>query len=315
MILVMRTYITNRLVILLFLILPAFFVYCTKEVEIKLPLHDEKLVLDCLFSPDTTFKLMLSKSSAVFDGNGSDINDAFVVLSKNNIIIDTMFHQNGWYYSIIRPQAGNRYSVVVNANGSTPLSATDILEAKPTFGKTIFFPNVFIDEEGFPVSQVIIEILDDGRNKNYYELVLKNRHKDPHFKHEVIGGVGYARGIDQVLINEADIEYCPGTLVFSNDLFRGQSYSLTINYITQPMYAFSSPDNFLDYDHDLIVSLRLVSETYFMYKKQLTRHLYYQESNIWSGVGDPVPMYTNIEGGYGVFAGYNQVIDTLMNSK
>lgn len=59
--------------------------------------------------------------------------------------------------------------------------------------------------------------------------------------------------------------------------------------------------------------LRTTSQAYFNYRKYWIRHKNNQQTGnriedplFISLVGDPVPMYTNVEGGYGIFAAYNQ---------
>ena len=67
----------------------------------------------------------------------------------------------------------------------------------------------------------------------------------------------------------------------------------------------------VDPDYKLIVVLRSVSESYYRYKKMLPEHLNAQQYDFWQGQGDPVEMFTNIEGGYGIFGAYSTVRDTL----
>ncbi len=303
--------IQSKTLFIILSLLPVLFSSCSKEVVINLAPHEEILVVDCIFSPDSVFKLTLSKSSSIFSNCCIKIESALIVIYENDSFRDTLKHKNGFYYSKVIPQVQSRYDLLVSSTGFDKLTAHDVLETKPMLGKSRFIPNIFTDQEAKPVSQAIIEIHDNGNKRNYYELVLKNRHKEPFLNREVIGNVVYATSPDQVLINDSDLHVSPGSIVFTNDLFAGQSYFLTINYIPQPLYAFMSPNNFVKYEHDLIISIRMVSENYYKYKKQLAKHIHFQNSNLWLGVGDPVPMYTNINGGLGIFAGFNQVTDTL----
>jgi len=63
-------------------------------------------------------------------------------------------------------------------------------------------------------------------------------------------------------------------------------------------------------------SLRSISYSYYMYRKMYTRHIY--NAGVQSDgvinllyVGDPIDMYSNITGGYGVVASYNQIVEKI----
>ena len=53
---------------------------------------------------------------------------------------------------------------------------------------------------------------------------------------------------------------------------------------------------------------------YYQFRKSWTKHLYNQQTNASLDdpvqllfLGDPVVLYSNVSGGYGVFAGYNVI--------
>jgi hypothetical protein len=50
-------------------------------------------------------------------------------------------------------------------------------------------------------------------------------------------------------------------------------------------------------DIDYILELRSISKEFYAYKKRLIRHVENQCSDIWDGMGNPLPMYSNIEMG------------------
>ena len=63
----------------------------------------------------------------------------------------------------------------------------------------------------------------------------------------------------------------------------------------------------------MTVHFRSVSKNYYNYGKALVIHTNNQEGDIWNGCASPVPMITNIENGFGIFAGYST--DTVTISK
>ncbi|TVR83812.1 MAG: DUF4249 domain-containing protein [Chitinophagaceae bacterium] len=303
---------------LIFLAINLLFFSCTKEVTIDLPQFEPKLVVDCLFGHDDTLRLNLSKTKGILDFNEKKaIENALVIISEEGNNPDTLYHAgDGKYISKLIAKLTQSYTLDVSAPGFPTVNANDIMvHASPNMGNVSYIENIYVDEEaGYIVSQARIEILDDGTGKNYYELILRNRHLIPARNTDElrISNVIYLQSIDPVLSNESDIEYHPESLIFSNELFKGHSYILTVNYVTQPQYIHNN--DLLEYDHDLIIILRKTSKAYYQFKKHLTRHLYHQESDFWSGVGEPVPMFSNIKGGYGIFAAYSGITDTIINS-
>ncbi|MBN2777107.1 MAG: DUF4249 family protein, partial [Bacteroidales bacterium] len=56
---------------------------------------------------------------------------------------------------------------------------------------------------------------------------------------------------------------------------------------------------------------RSISKEMYDYRKSLIKHVYNQQTGDVQLFGDPVPMFSNIKNGLGVFAGYSEVFDSL----
>jgi hypothetical protein len=69
------------------------------------------------------------------------------------------------------------------------------------------------------------------------------------------------------------------------------------------------------------IQLKNVTEEYYLFKTSYLQGLYNQKENALYGMGEPMNVFTNIENGYGVFAGYNDHIvqfavqETLISTK
>ncbi len=90
------------------------------------------------------------------------------------------------------------------------------------------------------------------------------------------------------------------------------------NYETQDIEIklFSEDNNFLSY----VIELKNISKELFNYYKTLELYNAAYEGNIDIETGfvissNPVTMYSNIENGYGIFAGYNVCRDTILIQK
>jgi hypothetical protein len=115
---------------------------------------------------------------------------------------------------------------------------------------------------------------------------------------------------DPILKSEGDFDYNPVTVYFSDNLFNGKKVSLSLQ-LNQLGFGFLD-----DSCNCIFAELRSVSYSYFQYLKKWTIHLYNQgvhldvrdseELREFLFTGEPVNMYTNVQNGYGIFAGYSK---------
>jgi hypothetical protein len=77
-------------------------------------------------------------------------------------------------------------------------------------------------------------------------------------------------------------------------MFDGKHCSVKIYFATRT-YA----------EYNLKISFRSVSESYYKYKERQFAYLFSLENDILSGMSEPINLYSNIMGGYGIFAGYS----------
>jgi len=288
----------NPRIAIILVFLSCFILGCEKEVQIDLPEHKTQPVLNCLFSQDSIFKVHLSKTVSIVNNFSSKISDATVHLYENELFIEELTFDGNIYTSTILPKTNIKYQIKVNTPKFQNITAFDYTPSKPNFISTSYQENVYTDEEGYDMSQLTIEFQDNPNKKNYYEVVFYAKEETsipfvPYFDE---------KNNDPVLLNEELLKLAPEILVFSDELFNGTTYKLKINYS-------SIEDNL-----GLKIYFRHITENYYNYKKRLIIHLYNQEHDIWEGVGEPVTMYTNIEGGYGIFAGYSEITKLLKNN-
>ncbi len=283
---------------------------CTKEIHIPIPPIESKPVINCFFTPDSIFTLYVGKPVPIYDDEPRVLDHANVYLFEEQKCVDTLRYSEGLYFSSYVAKAEKSYDVKVQCPGFDTVFAQDMTPSPPEKLTGFFRDDVFRNEDGDPVSQVNLNIQDDPNENNFYELLLKITYRDPFDSawHRNVE-VGYAENNpDPVLENEGLIPYDPSTILFSDELFNGTRYTLTINY-HGPYYVNNGET--VNYSYFLVVFFRAVSKEYYLYKKQLIKHLYNQDSDIFDGMGNPVQMYSNVQGGYGIFAGYVERRDTI----
>ena len=297
---------------LISLILMPFF-SCSEVIEIEVPDFPTSPVINCFFTNDTVVKLRLSKTVNPLDSIPATISDARIWLYEDDVLAEELGCQDGFFVSDIIPQSGKTYSVRVEIPefpDIDEITAKDILPANPIKTSCSFRDSALLDQDGFPVCQAVINIQDNSTDLQYYEVLLEMSYKRSSLDtvYETIIADYCKENYDPVITKEGLVEFRPKTLVFSNETFIGQTYPLKVNFQNE-LYL---EDSYPQYrEMRIIVHLRKVSESYYKYKRQLVIHQSSISSDFWSGTTEPSSMYSNIKGGYGIFAGYTEVVDTL----
>jgi hypothetical protein len=289
-----------------FSILISIFIFtnCEKEVKIDIPEPPVAIVVNSLFSKDSVFKIHLSKTVPIFNEFQPRIDNAKIELFEQGNFIEELTFDGNTYNSVLTPKTEKKYQIKINTPEFQQVSAQDYIPSLPNLISSSFEDNVYTDSEGFEMSQLTISFQDNPQEKDYYEVVV--------FVNTRLENLPYITASfdttnnDPVILNEEILDYYPEYLVFSDKLFNGSSYVLRINFSSLSSFNENSPEIFFYFRH--------ITENYYKFKKRLIVHLYNQDSDIWDGLGQPVPMYTNIEKGYGIFAGYSQIKKVLQNN-
>ncbi len=287
---------------LCFLILIFLIASCTKEVKLDFPEAERKTAISCFFTPDSVFRVFVNQTSAILDDTVYYVQNAKLNLFENGMLFDSLSYDTlGWYISTKPPVIGNSYTITVVVPDCPTIAASDVIPAKESISSVSFIDSAIFDTDGY-FAEVNVSFPDNGSVSNYYELILMKRYVDEFgtTRNEIISCAS-DKITDNVLKNEGLLDYFPSSFVFSDALFNGTSHEMKL---------FLLRDNMVE-NSQIIVVFRSISEQLYHYKKTLTLHLNNQQSDIWNGVGEPVPMYSNVDGGYGIFAGYSFDTDTI----
>ena len=294
-------------VILLYLILLISCTFCTRIVDIDIPQVEPKLVVNSLFTDGYRIRVHLSKTASAFDGSTPVVEDGLVRLFCNDEEIDTLIFNNGYYYSDVEVLQDEKYSILVSVPGMNEVSAEDIIPTTTLIESYVHRDSIMLDENNFPVMQLELGFTDKP-GPDFYELsIIAEYYQDGTYYHH---NVGFEYNSDPVLISAGLLDYHPKSLVFNDELFDGEQTSIKANYWMQtdgmPLIG-GGPE----YGYLLFVYLRSVSESYYNYIRKQIICQYSLESDIFTGMPDPVHMYSNITGGYGIFAGYSSDNKTI----
>jgi hypothetical protein len=228
----------------------------------------------------------------------SAVNNAIV-----NLYIDGDFGEqlentgSGTYTSKTIVEAGKEYRCkVAIPNRDTILCRQTLPVASPIL-KIEHINIAGRNEEGTTYPAIKLTFRNNKEEQNYCEVVIKYflPFDDQPGQHIV----WLQTIIDPIILNEG----LPIAL-FSNELIKDSTYTMTLNY-SNGCAGSSGGGPFRTTLFPLVVELRSVTYDYYRYKKQ---YYLYQKGITADGLLSPVtasPLYSNIESGYGIFAGYS----------
>lgn len=301
---------------------------CRKQIEIEFPEHQPLIVANCLFTADSALVVKVEKSSGFNDSTSYNITNATCKFFANNQFVENLTHASGGYYvspSNYKPVVGSTYRIEISADGLPSVWATGEVPQSANITNITKIDSVMFSEYGEYLHQLELTINDPEQIENFYEISIFAYYKldythawwidsteiseqDTAFRTNVL----VPQSQDIVLQNEGLFAYYPRSLPFSDELFDGQTYTIKVNYIYPTATAtYNETEISMIKDRRLIVVLRAVSKDYYNYKKSLIIHQANQYSDFWDGIGQPVPMFGNIQNGYGIFAGYTTTTDTI----
>ncbi len=277
---------------------------CIKEVDLNLEKLPEKVVVNGTICPDSTFSVRVSLSSAMTEHKKLVDNATIAVFEDGIFIYNLPNSGNGWYTVPNHPIEGKKYKIEVSVPGFEMVYAETDIPVFPTIVDAWFEKAGEIDS---PISTA----------KNYYSTTTIIFQDDPAKKNYYLpGGGGYksenSKETDESILTESDLNFNPPFHYFSDALFQGQQKTMTLNGGGYIVHFITPNFDVWEYQQDYEHFFSIVSEEFFKGVKSWTIHKYNQNSDTYVNdpltllfIGEPVEMYSNVVGGYGIFAGRN----------
>ena len=270
-----------------------FLTGCETVVEVELPEFTPQLVVNSFFSPDTVWRVNVSRSVSILSTEEPQpLSNAVVQLFKDDVPLERLtYTEDGWYQSVShRPVSGSRYKITASADNFQSVTATDAVpQAVPVLSVS---SKDTVGEWEQERKIVTFEFSDPPAVENFYQLSLSSSH---YSGVKTYYNTVYFSSNDPVLASlsgfgseDSDAAFSGDYAVFSDALFSGKTYKMTV---------------FVDYFRDepnLSVLLSVISEDYYWYVRSDEKR---QDShdNLFA---EPVQMYSNVQNGLGIFAGF-----------
>lgn len=229
------------------------------------------------------------------------INNADISLYIDGNYSENLLHdEDGIYFSSSVIEPLRSYRLEVNVPGYETISCNEILPFPSPILNIVHNNNAGKDEEGTIYPSVTVSFKTNPSETQYFEILIRALHND---SEEI---ATQKKITDPVLLNEG----LPLT-IFSNEIIRDSVYTMTINYFTMGAEKIGDEAWHITL-YPLIIELRSCSRDYYRFVKQ--KYLYEKGRfpEFLAASTNAFQLFSNVPGGYGIFAGYSVVVsDTL----
>jgi hypothetical protein len=254
---------------------------CEKDADVKLPKVESKLVVSSFISPmDTIIKVNVTLSQPLYNNSNSNdysaISNAAVQINDGTNFQTLAYNDTGNYYfvstTLFPLSVGTTYYLTVSTPDGKNVNASTSI---PSSNQSLTYSaEPIVDPNNSNRFFFSTEWNDPSGAENYYRIVYYDKY--------------YYDG-------STDTSYYSA---HSNDISDKDKDGSTI---AESFEIYASINSTMNASGEL--QLIHASKEYYLYHSKLFDAAY--SSGPFS---EPVQMYTNINGGYGVFAGYNPYI-------
>jgi len=279
---------------------------CHELVQNEFPDFTEVLTVNSFLIADSTVKVKVSLAAKMDSLPLKNVDQAVVQLYIDGIFNDTLVSVgNGLYTSNKAVEPGKTYKCTVNLAGYDEVTCTDSIPQPNAILKIEHILSAGIDEEGFTYPAIRFTFTNNPTEHRYYQVIIW-LYEESIWRSNPWVSANLKEISDPVLLAEG----LP-MAVFSNDQIKGNSYTMQINY--QSGIYYTDPNNQNPKLFPFVLEFRSISYNYYQYLKQL--YLYYQGRypEFLSGVGSVYPLHSNVENGYGIFAGYSTSFSEIIH--
>jgi hypothetical protein len=287
---------------------------CERPIALDITPPPPELVIISTFSPDRPFEVSVSSTRpALIPSQTEFISDAEVALFQEASFLEQFrfipgspgvrpFYRSGEY----SPVPGTLYTVAISAPGYPSVKATGSVPQR------VDVSSIEAVHHGFSIGNKPDELLhnytisvifdDPFAFRNYYHLrfhqeVLTYRFSegDTVILSRRLQHISFGSGIN----NNTITAYLDDGVLFEDSSFNGRRVNFSF-----PIQTLIEPDRELL--GQLYLELRTVSEDYYRFYSSVAR----QQENPGPPYTEPVIVYSNVEQGRGVFAGYHAAMDS-----
>lgn len=274
---------------------------CSTILDINIPARPPKLTLNAIFNPDSLWSASLTVDHDILDSREffDPVNDAVVVVYQDNISVDTLrLRMRDPHFSTNLP---NYYSASEKPVNSRPYEIRAIARKYGTVSATSAIPDstTIHDVTGQIHAQsgeatITLTFKDRENEHNYYFAGIKEKYAYyNHVSKDTIKGEAF------VTVSTNDPAFQPNHggdrgILFGDGLFDGKEISLTLT-----LHYFYPKQG-----EEIKICLRTISAD--LYNYLVSSDLQTQTKD--DPFAQPALVFSNINNGAGIFAGYIETI-------
>lgn len=284
---------------------------CEMVVQPNLPDDGAGVVVYSFFRPEAPIQIDVFNTVSIYEkASMNRARGLTILLYENDELVESIMENgSGTYIGVTVPQPGKEYRFTTQAANTSIAAQSSVPEAvsitNATFSTTI--KDINIGEYGYPAE---ITFTDPANEVNYYTLEVFVDDCADGCDEQGISGELNELLIEDVKVNTSgnvDIEIGAGPegidgsryLYLTDNGFNGQPFSFKFYVIPTLLDMEESPEAIIKF------VLKSVTEDYYNY---LITSDYQKQIEDEGILAEPVQVYTNIQNGLGVFAGYNYSI-------
>jgi len=264
------------------------------------------LVVNSIISPDSAIKVHVSESRFFLEDDSKfvNLNNATVKLLINNVEYEQLKPvQNGYYLGTYVPKPGDKLKIIAYSSKYEEVSATtEIIPANPVLSvdtSTVILEKTALlsynynqttpDTIGFTINnqfKINVNFNDPANVQNFYKITLKMK-------------VWLSDGTTQIgkyYFNSDDV-------VFGSTSESGINFYSYLYFNNTPSKSGNLFEPLTITKNELIVELQSISKSYYLYLK--TRDASNTFVDFFS---EPIQIFSNIQGGIGIFGSYNSAL-------
>lgn len=276
---------------------------CIDKLDVPNYAFEPKPIVNSIIVAGKRVTVYVSLTVGLQSSKASIVDNAEVLLFANNELIETLEHKgDGVYKSQLLAQEETEYRCEVTIPGYPKAVCSTIIPKKMRIIRFEHINKAGVDEEGLTYPAVKVTFENDINTPVHYELKIKLFPSEGEIDQPSLTNI-----IDPVLHNEG----LP-LAVFSNELMKTNTYTMIINYTTGSALRTSSNGWITDL-YPIQVELRTTCSNYYKFTKQRFLYVISNSEPIFSpGATSTFNLYSNVDNGYGIFAGYTTVESSII---
>lgn len=279
---------------------------CRELVQDEFPDFTPVPTVNSFLVADSAIKVHVSMAAKLDSLPLKNVDQAEVLLFVDGTFKETLAATGeGMFSSTTIAEAGKSYQCEVKIAGYETARCTDSIPLPNPILKIEHIRTGGIDDEGLTYPAIKFTFSNNTREKRYYEAIIRY-YRDISWSTPYWTTAYLMEITDPVLLAEG----LP-IAVFSNDQIKGDTYTMVLNYSSG---SYHMEDNVMVPElFPVILELRSISYNYYLYLKQLYLYNLGRYPEFPVGVGSVFPLHSNVQNGYGIFAGYSTFLSEIID--